>query len=135
MTHAESHGTHDHPHLDQSWTNQHPNGHWSALCERKRRNSTVNVFRCNNPILILQRGAEIISQRFAPEWCVVALKTTCSTSPSINGHNLHMFIEKATRLPQNDYWSTVLRRTTCTQQLFDIVVSQSPEPTLFWNGV
>ena len=44
MTHVESHGTHDNPHLDQSWTNQHPNGHWSALCERKRRNSTVNSF-------------------------------------------------------------------------------------------
>ena len=83
-------------------TNQHPNGHWSALCERKRRNSTVHVFRCNNPILILRGGAEIIPQRIAPEWCVVALTTTCSTSPSINGHNLHMFIEKATRLPQND---------------------------------
>ena len=27
MTHVESHGTHDNPHLDQSWTNQHPNGH------------------------------------------------------------------------------------------------------------
>ena len=81
MTHVESHGTHDHPHLDQSWTNQHPNGHWSALCERKRRNSTVNVVRCNNPILILQGGAEIIPQRIAPEWCVVALTTTCSTSP------------------------------------------------------
>ena len=102
MTHVESHGTHDHPHLDQSWTNQHPNGHWSALCERKRRNSTVHVVRCNNPILILRGGAEIIPQRIAPEWCVVALTTTCSTSPSINGHNLHMFIEKATRLPQND---------------------------------
>ena len=61
-----------------------------------------HVFRCNNPILILQGGAEIIPQRIAPEWCVVALTTTCSTSPSINGHNLHMFIEKATRLPQND---------------------------------
>ena len=102
MTHVESHGTHVNPHLDQSWTNQHPNSHWSALCERKRRNSTVNVFRCNNPILILQGGAEIIPQRIAPEWCVVALTTTCSTSPLINGHNLHMFIEKATRLPQND---------------------------------
>ena len=99
MTHVESHGTHDHPHLDQSWTNQHPNGHWSALCERKRRNSTVNVV--NNPILILQGGA-IIPQRIAPEWCVVALTTNCSTSLSINGHNLHMFIEKATRLRQND---------------------------------
>ena len=36
ITHVESHGTHVNPHLDQSWTNQHPNGHWSALCERKR---------------------------------------------------------------------------------------------------
>ena len=45
-----------------------------------------------------------------------------------------MFIEKATRLPQHVSWSTVLRRTSCTQQLFARAVSQSLKPPLLWNG-
>ena len=88
------------------WTNHGPINIRTVIgahsVRESARNSTVNVVRCNNPILILRGGAEIIPQRIAPEWCVVALTTTCSTSPSITGHNLHMFIEKATRLPQND---------------------------------
>ena len=40
--------------LTDLWTRQHPNVHSSVLCNRKHSNSTMNFFRCANPIMILQ---------------------------------------------------------------------------------
>ena len=51
------------------WTNHGPINIRTVIgahSVRESRNSTVNVFRCNNPILIQQGAADIMPQRIAP---------------------------------------------------------------------
>ena len=112
MAHVESHGTHDHPHLDQSTSERSLR---RTLSEKALQFNCKLFFRCANPIMILQEGAQIISRRFAPEWCVVALTTTCSTSSSINGPNLHMFIAKLSMVhcaPPKKLHATIVRQSS-----------------------
>ena len=71
-------------------------------------------FRCANPIMILPEGAQMISQRFAREWCVVVLRTTWSTSSLINTNSPKSY---CINLLHNISWSTLPRRENCTSQL------------------
>ena len=62
MTHAESHGTHDHPPLDQSTSERSLK---RTLSGKVQQFNCKLFFRCANPIMILQEGAQMISRRFA----------------------------------------------------------------------
>ena len=111
MTHAESHGTHDHPPLDQSTSERSLK---RTLSGKMQQFNCKLFFRCANPIMIPQEVAQIISRRFAREWCVVVLRTTWSTSSLINTNSPKSY---CINLLHNISWSTLPRRENCTSQL------------------